>query len=71
MIGSFYRRLPGSDVGDDCLVFSPTDYTRSNWDPEIQHGSPPLALLTKLIEELSAGSGPRIGRLSEIRLARA
>jgi hypothetical protein len=61
MIGCFYRRLP---TEDDWLAFSPTDYTRSNWNPELQHGSPPLALLTKLIEELSAGSGLQIGRLS-------
>ena len=61
MIGCFYRRLPAE--GDD-LVFDATDFTRSNWSPELQHGSPPLALLTKLIEELSAGSGLRIGRLS-------
>ena len=61
MTGCYYRRLPG-DGGDP--AFGPTDYTRSNWDLEIQHGSPPLALLTKLIEELSAGSGLRIGRLS-------
>ena len=37
---------------------------RSNWNPDIQHGSPPLALMTKLIEELADGSGLRIGRLS-------
>ena len=49
-----YRRL-GAD-GD--VQFESTDYTRSNWDPEIQHGSPPLALMTKLIEEL-AGDSPR------------
>jgi len=61
MIGCFYRRLPAEGDG---LAFSPTDYTRSNWNPELQHGSPALALLTKLIEELSAGSGLRIGRLS-------
>jgi Thioesterase-like superfamily len=61
MIGCFYLRLPAEG---DFQVFSPTDYTRSNWSPELQHGSPPLALLTKLIEELSAGSGLRIGRLS-------
>jgi hypothetical protein len=60
MIGCFYRRL---HTEGDRLAFSPTDYTRSNWNPELQHGSPPLALLTKLIEELSAGSGLRIGRL--------
>jgi hypothetical protein len=60
MIGCFYRRLPEGDS----LAFSPTDYTRSNWSSELQHGSPPLALLTKLIEALSAGSGLRIGRLT-------
>lgn len=58
---SYYRRL-GTD--GEYQAFDSTDYTRSNWDPEIQHGSPPLALLTKLIEELSAGSGLRVGRLS-------
>jgi hypothetical protein len=61
MNGCYYRRLAGDG---DYLAFSSTDYTRSNWGPEIQHGSPPLALLTKLIEELSAESGLRIGRLS-------
>ena len=61
MIGSFYDRLP--DQGE-FQVFRPTDYTRSNWGPELQHGSPPLALLTKLIEEHSARPGLRIGRLS-------
>ncbi|KAA1249739.1 thioesterase family protein [Mycobacterium simiae] len=61
MNGCFYRRL---DSDGEYLTFDSTDYTRSNWDPESQHGSPPLALLTKLIEELSADSGLRIGRLS-------
>jgi len=48
-------------LGND--LFASTDYTRSNWDSEIQHGSPPLALLTKAIEEITAG-GMRIGRLT-------
>ncbi|OSC39550.1 thioesterase family protein [Mycobacterium decipiens] len=61
MIGCYYRRRSGDG---DYQSFAPTDYTRSNWDPEIQHGSPPLALLTKLIEDLSVGSDLRIGRLS-------
>ncbi|GFG68236.1 thioesterase [Mycobacterium kubicae] len=61
MTGCFYRRLPS---GGEYQAFDSTDYTRSNWNREIQHGSPPLALLTKLIEELSAGSGKRIARLS-------
>ena len=42
--------------------------TASNWDPAIQHGSPPLALMTKAIEERAelarTGSGLRIGRLT-------
>lgn len=65
MIGCYYQRMGGLPSSDgEYQHFEPTDYTRSNWDPEIQHGSPPLALLTKLIEELSAGAGLRIGRLS-------
>jgi hypothetical protein len=61
VIGCHYRRLPAAD---DYHVFESTDHTRSNWDPDIQHGSPPLALLTKAIEELAAGSHLRIGRLT-------
>ncbi len=61
MIDCLYRRL-GAD--GELQVFESTDGTRSNWDPEIQHGSPPLALMTKLIEELAADSGLRVGRLT-------
>ncbi len=61
MIGCHYRRL---DADGDVQMFESTDYTRSNWDPEIQHGSPPLALMTKLIEELASDSGLRIARVS-------
>jgi hypothetical protein len=64
MTGPLYRRL---GVDGEFQVFEPTDYTRSNWDPEIQHGSPPLGLTTKLIEELgedTADSPMRMGRLS-------
>ncbi|WP_422749644.1 thioesterase family protein [Mycobacterium sp. WMMD1722] len=60
MIGHLYHRLP--DDGDH-QVFESTPDTRSNWGPEIQHGSPPLALLTKLIEE-QAPEGMRVGRLT-------
>ncbi|AKK27701.1 thioesterase family protein [Mycobacterium sp. EPa45] len=60
MIGCYYRRL-GTDGEAD--VFASTDDTRSNWNPEIQHGSPPLALLTKAIEA-KLSSGMRIGRLT-------
>ena len=48
MSDCYFRRL--GDDGDAAL-FASTDHTRSNWTPEIQHGSPPLALLTKHIEE--------------------
>jgi hypothetical protein len=58
---SHYRRL-GTD--GEYQLFESTDYTRSNWDREIQHGSPPLALMTKLIEELATDPGLRIGRVS-------
>ena len=61
MIDCLYRRL-GAD--GEFQAFESTDGTRSNWDPEIQHGSPPLALMTKLIEELAADSGLRVGRLT-------
>lgn len=61
MIDCLYRRLPADG---EFQVFESTDGTRSNWDPEIQHGSPPLALMTKLIEELAADSGLRVGRLT-------
>ncbi len=61
MIDCHYRRLAADGAFQ---VFDSTDGTRSNWDPEIQHGSPPLALMTKLIEELAGDSGLRIGRVT-------
>ncbi|MGB3896185.1 thioesterase family protein [Mycolicibacter sinensis] len=61
MTGSYYRRAPGTDAGD---VFESTQLTGSVWGPDLQHGSPPLALLTREIEYLIAGSGQRIARLA-------
>jgi hypothetical protein len=61
VIDCHYRRLA---TDGEFQVFESTDGTRSNWDPEIQHGSPPLALMTKLIEELAGDSGLRVGRLT-------
>ncbi len=61
MIDCYYRRV-GTE--GDVRIFDSTDGTRSNWDPEIQHGSPPLALMTKLIEEATADSGLRIARMT-------
>jgi acyl-Coa thioesterase superfamily protein/acyl-CoA thioesterase superfamily protein len=64
VIGCHYHRLPSGDSAGEYQVFESTDLTRSNWAPDIQHGSPPLALLTKAIEELAGDSPLRIGRLS-------
>lgn len=61
MIECLYRRV-GTD--GEFHIFDSTDGTRSNWDPEIQHGSPPLALMTKMIEERTGDSGLRVARLS-------
>lgn len=58
--GCYFHRL---DSEGGLSRFAATDHTRSNWSSEIQHGSPPLALLTKSVEE-SLASGMRIGRLS-------
>jgi Thioesterase-like superfamily len=60
VIGCYYRRLPADG---ELQAFESTDDTRSNWNPDVQHGSPPLALLTKVIEEL-ADPQLRIGRLT-------
>jgi hypothetical protein len=72
VIDPYYHRLPADG---EFQVFESAEGTGSNWDATIQHGSPPLALLTKAIEELSggqersdpgsgaAGSSQRVGRL--------
>lgn len=57
-----YRRLPPDD---EYQVFESNPGTASNWDAAIQHGSPPLALLTRTIEDLCADRPElRIGRLN-------
>jgi hypothetical protein len=61
VIAHHYHRLPAEG---DYQVFDSTLGTASNWDQSIQHGSPPLALMTRAVEELSAGSGLRVGRLT-------
>ncbi len=61
MTGSYYHRSPG--LGPDDVVYESSDLTRSNWG-QLQHGSPPLALLTREVERLIDGSGQRIARLS-------
>ncbi len=63
MTECYYRRLPGGNESGELQAFESTDLTRSNWTAEIQHGSPPLALLTKAIEDRLEGTGLRLGRL--------
>lgn len=67
MTDYYYRRL-----GDEPLArrasgrgdtYESTEITCSNWDPAIQHGSPPLALLTKAITRLAAPP-LRVGRVT-------
>lgn len=62
MIDCHYRRV-GAD--GEFQLFESTMGTASNWNAEIQHGSPPLALMTKAIEELATAQRPglRIGRV--------
>jgi hypothetical protein len=60
VIDCYYRRL---GVDGEHQLFESTVGTASNWNAEIQHGSPPLALMTKAIEEL-APPGLRIGRVT-------
>lgn len=57
MTPAFYRLIGGDR-------FESTPGTRSNWSEDIQHGSPPLALLTRAVEQQLAGTPLRIGRLS-------
>ena len=62
MNDSYYRRAHGTDAADP--VYEASELTGSIWGPDLQHGSPPLALLTREIERLIAGSDQRITRLS-------
>lgn len=64
MIDCYYRRLDDGGVVGHLQRFDSTEGTGSNWDTSIQHGSPPLALMTKAIEELAAGSDMQVGRLA-------
>jgi acyl-Coa thioesterase superfamily protein/acyl-CoA thioesterase superfamily protein len=62
VIDCHYRRQPADGP---VQVFDATEGTASNWDTTIQHGSPPLALMTKAIEELAADQpNLRVGRLT-------
>ncbi|MFZ0834346.1 MAG: thioesterase family protein [Mycobacterium sp.] len=56
MTDYYYRRLGPA-------TYESTEITCSNWDPAIQHGSPPLALLTKALTRL-VDPPLRLGRMT-------
>jgi len=50
---AFYEHLgPGTPTDPDTTVerFRPTEHTVSTWGPDMQHGAPPSALLTRALE---------------------
>lgn len=55
--------VPGGTDGE-WEVFHATEHTVSAWGPELQHGSPPAALLTRAMERLDGGAGARIARVA-------
>lgn len=62
LTGCYYRRL---DADGEFQVFESTELTASGWGPNLQHGSPPMALLLKAIEELpEPRENLRIGRVA-------
>ena len=61
MTEAYFEPL-GSDDGWE--VFRATPHTVSAWGPDLQHGAPPSAILTRAMERLDAGGGARIARVA-------
>lgn len=59
---AFYTPLGTAE--DGAQRYSPTDFTRSVWDTEMQHGSPPAALLVRAIERGHPRDDLRLGRVT-------
>jgi hypothetical protein len=53
-VDAFY--LPGDEPG----AFTATEHTGGPWDPGLQHGGPPAALLTRALESLDGLDGPLV-----------
>lgn len=51
-------------VTDGWEVFEATGHTVSAWGPDLQHGSPPAALLTRAMERLELAESARIARVA-------
>ncbi len=58
---AFYLPLGVNDDGAE--IFTPTDATRSVWSTQMQHGSPPAALMVRAMESLGARPGTRLTRV--------
>lgn len=57
MADAFYLPLGGGR-------FSPTEHTVGPWTPDAQHFGPPSALLVRALEELGAGQGKQLARVT-------
>ncbi|WP_024796347.1 thioesterase family protein [Tomitella biformata] len=58
---AFYLPLGADDDGAE--IFTPTDATRSVWSTEMQHGSPPAALMVRAMENHGARDGARLSSI--------
>ncbi len=60
---AFYLPLGADADADGAQTFAPTDATRSVWSAQMQHGSPPAALMVRAMEGLGARPGSRLTRV--------
>ena len=51
-------------LDDGWETFRATEHTVSAWGPDLQHGAPPSALLTRAMERLDASDETRISRVA-------
>lgn len=60
--GAFYLPLPPAADGSE--RFQPTEHTVGPWTAQMQHLSPPTALLTRAVQRCAPRAGTRIARLT-------
>lgn len=56
--------LPSSDPTGDQDRFEPTAHTVGPWDPRLQHGGPPAALLARALERVAPRPDVRLAHVS-------
>ena len=61
MTEAYFEPL-GTDDGWE--VFRATPHTVSAWGPDLQHGAPPSAILTRAMDRLERSDGTRIARIT-------